>query len=553
MEALEFFNFMRLVLGKEPENSNPLAHYFMIDMVFGNITRDDLPYKSEEIKKRLTFKKSFFAVLAHREFSKSTILGTFVPLYMAYKGSFPKRGKIHYGVYIADSMENNVKTTMNTISAVAQESRFLKDYFESWKFTDTQVQFARRGTGPKTSRIFTMRGFGAQTGVRGQRQALTRPQFAIIDDTVKSASDADSSVILKRINQTIHDDVRPGLSTSGNFTIAIGTPYNKHDPIYSIIESGVATPIVFPVAEHFDGNTVAKTFKGSWLDRHSFKSVRLKYEEAMAMGSSTGFTREMMLQIVDPSTQLVDVNRLKETAVSAKDLYNIGQQLNWYITTDLTATGNKSSNLAGVMLWALDKDNILYIVDLKLKIMSVEDQYDTIFEYVERVKEWTEFVTVGVEVDGQQSLHIKALEKEMFSREIWFSFAKYINVNAQTRKGISAAFTGKSKLQRLKVGVPKLDAGMIRIAQEVIRSDSGKELLDNELALVTHDAILSRYDDGIDTLSQIFFMKTFPPNSDAYEEEVRQQRIERTKYTGLYGEDDTEEIPDEISIQRYLP
>ena len=32
--AFEFFNFIRLVLGEEPENTNPPAHYFLIDAIF---------------------------------------------------------------------------------------------------------------------------------------------------------------------------------------------------------------------------------------------------------------------------------------------------------------------------------------------------------------------------------------------------------------------------------------------------------------------------------------------------------------------------------------
>ena len=39
VEAFDFINFIRLVLGEEPENSNSLAHYFLIDVIFKNVVR----------------------------------------------------------------------------------------------------------------------------------------------------------------------------------------------------------------------------------------------------------------------------------------------------------------------------------------------------------------------------------------------------------------------------------------------------------------------------------------------------------------------------------
>ena len=81
--SIEFFNFIRLTLGEEPENANSLAHYFLVDVIF----------MQDSVKEYLTVRgidydslKGRTTVLCCREFAKSTIIGSFVPLYMAWKG-----------------------------------------------------------------------------------------------------------------------------------------------------------------------------------------------------------------------------------------------------------------------------------------------------------------------------------------------------------------------------------------------------------------------------------------------------------------------------------
>lgn len=64
-DAFKFMNFMRLVLGEEPENQNSLAHYFLIDSVFQHV--DPLAYYGYQSD---VCRKNYIAVMCHREFSK---------------------------------------------------------------------------------------------------------------------------------------------------------------------------------------------------------------------------------------------------------------------------------------------------------------------------------------------------------------------------------------------------------------------------------------------------------------------------------------------------
>jgi len=265
--AFEFFNFIRLVLGEEPENANPLAHYFLIDTIF---QQPNVEYYYKQRGVDYTRLKGKTAVMCTREFAKSVLIGTYLPLFMAWKGEIPGYGKVNYGLYVGDSMRNNVKTTLNTIERVFLESEWLISQFESYRFTDEVIELVRHprtnkeiaeynraiASGKKkeqvagrSKRMFSMKGVGALTGTRGTRSGLQRPQFAIFDDLVPSETDANSEATISNIESTIDSDVLQALHGGGSFAIIIGTPYNKKDPVYSRVESGAWVPVVFPICK----------------------------------------------------------------------------------------------------------------------------------------------------------------------------------------------------------------------------------------------------------------------------------------------------------------
>ena len=183
--AIEFILFIRLVLGEEPENSNPKAHYFFIDCVFQQPN-----VKPFFMVRGIDYDtlKDRIIILASREFSKSTLVA-YMFLYMAAKGQVPGFGKVNYGIYIADSMRNNVETTMTTIRKVYLESGYLRTLFEDTRLIQTEVNFIRKPTSKKDieayhnhvivnggkpeevpgrmKRTFSLVGIGASTGGRG--------------------------------------------------------------------------------------------------------------------------------------------------------------------------------------------------------------------------------------------------------------------------------------------------------------------------------------------------------------------------------------------------
>ena len=527
--AIEFFNFVRLTLGEEPENENSLAHYFLVDVIFMQDTvRDYLVVRGIDYDKI----KGRTAVLCCREFAKSTIIGSFVPLYMAWKGELPGFGKVNYGLYVGDSMRNNVKTTMNTIEQVYLESEWLQTQFESARFTDELVELVRlprtageialyestiaAGKKPtqvpgRSKRKFAMRGVGAQTGTRGTRSGLQRPQFAIIDDVVPSEAEANSDTILEGIESTIESDVLNALHGAGSFAILIGTPYNKKDPVYSRVESKTWVPVVFPICESIHEDMLPNEFRGVWENRHSYSKVMKRYLDAVNSNKTRSFMQELMLRITSEKDKVIPNDYIE--MFNRDDILKNGAAYNWYITTDFTTTGGSGNDFSGMAVWAVSSNNDYFLVDLVLKKMDLALQYNELFRLVNRYKRYNGLVEVGIEIDGQQKIHLFAIKELMNKKNEYFTIGKQ---KGGVREGILSKQSKGGKEGRFSVMVPLFQAGKIRFARELNDTSSMRELR-NEIDYVTYDEhgrvqFGSVHDDGLDLISQLAMMNIYAPS-----------------------------------------
>ena len=530
--SIEFFNFIRLTLGEEPENANSLAHYFLVDVIFMQdsvkeyLTARGIDYDS--LKGRTT-------VLCCREFAKSTIIGSFVPLYMAWKGELPGFGAVNYGIYVGDSMRNNVKTTMNTIEQVYYESEWLQTQFESARFTDELVELIRNPRTPteihlyettiaigkkphqvpgRSKRKFAMRGVGAQTGTRGTRSGLHRPQFAIIDDVIPSEADANSETVLTNIDKTIESDVLNALHGAGSFAILIGTPYNKKDPVYQRIESGAWVPVVFPICERVHEDLVLKEFRGAWEDRHSYEKVMKRYMDASRSNKLRSFMQELMLRISSEKDRVIPNNYIE--SFTRENILKNGAGYNWYITTDFTTTGGTGNDFSGMAVWAVSSNGDHFLVDLVLKKMELAMQYNELFRLVNKYKRYTGTIEVGIEIDGQQKIHLFAIKELMTKKNEYFTIAKQ---KGGLREGILSKSGKGGKEGRFSVMVPLFQAGKIWFARELEDTPAMRELR-LELEYVTYDEhgrvqFGSVHDDGLDLISQLSMMNIYTPSEDS--------------------------------------
>ena len=143
-------NFIRMSMGREPENLNSKAHYFFIDAMIGSDAIE--PYYRVRNIPFYTMNDSAL-ILSSREFSKS-VLATFFILYMAYTGKKPGFGKVNLLLYISDKMDGNVQATMRTIKGLVKKSEFLSGAFEDTHFTDSRVRLIRHPSTTKEIRAY---------------------------------------------------------------------------------------------------------------------------------------------------------------------------------------------------------------------------------------------------------------------------------------------------------------------------------------------------------------------------------------------------------------
>ena len=536
--AIEFIIFIRLVLGEEPENTSPKAHYFFIDCVFQQpnvkpfFMIRNIDY--DELKDRVV-------ILASREFSKSTLVAYLI-LYMAAKGKVPGFGKVNYGLYVADSMRNNVETTMTTIKKVYQESKYLKSLFEDTRLIQTEVSFVRKPTTRKEidayqqainveklkpdevpgrmKRTFTLVGIGANTGGRGSRDGLARPDFTIFDDMLPSEAEANSDVILAKVESTIESDILPGMNNNGNFSIMIGTPYSKKDPVYRRIEQGTWLPVVFPRGNMLPEDE--KTFISVWEDRHSYKNCRKDYVRAMkAKEAGDGskmrsLLQEHYLRISSDEDRMITDSMIQW--FNRVDIEKRLSQYNVYMTTDFTTTGTSGSDMSGIALWALGSNNDIFLLDLCLRKQELEEQYEEVFRMNKYwSKNSTRSITIGIEVDGQQKGHIYSIKERMIRKNEWMSIGKQKGAKPGS-EGILSRLEKGNKHWRFRMMLPLFQNKKIWFPRELEDTPDMRELLD-EIKYATYSGFGTRHDDGVDLISQLGMMDMQFPMSSMYDNE----------------------------------
>ena len=72
-QAFEFFNLIRIFMGEDFEIPNPIFHYFIVDMLYGNVKASDFPY-SDEIKQTLSVHSDKIGIISSRGSAKALTL-----------------------------------------------------------------------------------------------------------------------------------------------------------------------------------------------------------------------------------------------------------------------------------------------------------------------------------------------------------------------------------------------------------------------------------------------------------------------------------------------
>jgi phage terminase large subunit-like protein len=181
-----------------------------------------------------------------------------------------------------------------------------------------------------------------------------------------------------------------------------------------------------------------------------------------------------------------------------------------YITTDLTTTSASSSDFCGIGVWAVSSNWDYYLLDLVLRKMDIDDQHNALFRLVMSWSKGGRVVETGIEVDGQQLLHLHALKQKMMVTNRYFTFARQKGATG-SKEGIRSRNAG-SKHERFRYMVPQFQNGKIYFPNELKDTPDMKEAL-KQLRGATHTGF-SDHDDFCDVISQLGLIDIIPGSGE---------------------------------------
>ena len=507
-DALEFFVLMRMVMGEDFEFTTPLFHYWLVDLMFGNIKRENYPY-SEEVRDTITINPKRICIVASRGIAKSTVVTAFYPIYCAIKGKTPDGMKSEFHLLVAASQQGGGRVMAKAVQSMCEDSVFCNNYFEDMRFTETESEFIRKGDTKVKNRVFLCRYIGIGGGIRGIRSNIgaERPDHIIFDDVILNSDTAYSDTIMSSLRTTIKADAVNALKGGGRGKIfSVATPFHLLDPVIEMLTGGAYTPVAIPICEKIYEGMPRHEFKGAWESMHPYDSVIEQYESAIASNATREFNQERMLRISSDEDRMIQDSMIEW--FSRKDMLNDLSAYNIYITTDFTTTSEAKSDFSAMAAWAVNSNKDFFLVDLCVKRHGIGEQYEELFRMVNFWASQGKSVEVGVEVDGQQKAHIFALKEMMVKRGEWFSFARQKGA-PYGKEGILSRASGGNKHSRFRMMLPHFQNHKIHFPLELKDSPDMKEAL-TQLKYTTWEAF-GGHDDFCDVVSQLGMMELLYP------------------------------------------
>lgn len=495
IETLMFVEFMKKINegGKGEENTTPLIHLKMLDLLFDPNTRNK-------------------AIMCFRGASKTTLMEYMILYGMCFNRVFGLKD-VTTGMYVANSLKDGAKQFRHSIEQRIRESAFLQEMIPmnkikistndergtqkifknneeldngleaGIKFTDVSLDIINKNGKP-----FYVKLFGITTGIRGFKAYGERPFFCVLDDVLKD-SEARSEATITTIEESIYRAIPYALHPTKRMMIWCGTPFNSKDPLYKAIESNAWKSVLFPIAEKFPCEE--KDFKGAWEDRFPYEAVKQQWDLALSNGQEQGFRQEMMLQIIPSEGLLVPPSKIIE--LSSETFNKVDQSMyNYYITTDFAYTDKEHSDYSVISIWAVNNHKDYILCDGFCGKALIDRLIDMLFQYVSKYKP----LQVGFEITGQQIGFVNLIMNEMVKRNIFFN--------------IKEIRPSKDKFSRFNLASPLFHQQKIKILSSMMSSSWGTEFKD-EINKATIEGFKSKHDDVLDTISQLLDLEVFAP------------------------------------------
>lgn len=476
-ESIEFLQWIKLYF-TETNQSSP-SHFQLLDHIFGKGKRK--------------------AIECHRGLGKSTIAVEYVILYLAQNGKLPNGFKCDFLLFLGDSEDNGVKTTMEQIAGKYHGSDRYKQTVTLHKETKKELEFRVLNPDGTVKHRLVVLGYGAKQNPRGVKRYGKRPQGLIADD-ITNEDDAKSHTERENIKSKFYGAFLPALDPTGYFAWMIGTPQHEDDILNVAIKSDSWDALVLPIAETFP--VEKKDFVGSWENRFPYDYVYDMYKQFKDDGRVNMFFQEYMLQIINEDDQLFKKKYFKYFNYS--DVVRNLDSYNTFTAVDLAVSTKNTADYTVVTTIAVDHNNNWFILDMNyFRTSSTSEKMDAVFDAVRKYKP----DCVVLETVAYQASFKHDLEVEMVRRNSTFR----IETSKKQNKEI--------KIQGLE---PRYKAGTVWHQLDAHWLTE----LEHELTLFTMAGAKSKHDDLIDTLAMINeyayppsnYTNSFYAQDDYYEE-----------------------------------
>ena len=477
-ETINFFIWMNTYF--DEENRSAESHFQLIDHLF---TR--YQFKGFECSRGL---------------AKSTLIGIYSLLYIAFLGRKPNFGVVDYVLYIMDTV-GQVAANFEQLIMILDENEELKKHLT--------IKKSRLGDDPTLyiynkdlKRTIYFKGRGSGQKMRGTRINGKRPNIILLDD-IENDENVESKDTREKLSNWFFNAVVPSVNPNRFEIDFIGTPIHQDALLLNLLNGRGDDDffkqyefafIQLPAAENLNlaiikGESKEKIIS-AWTDRFTVKYLRMMYGMYASQNRLTSFWQEYMLQIAPKEDLLYDISKIKR--YNMEDMKNNLSSLTYYISIDLAISKASTADYTSLVVIGVNDNNDWFLIDgFFQRGIQPDETIEKIFEYVAMYRPYS----VILEKVSFQTAMKTFIEKEMLRRNRYFSIDM---VNRPTKKG--------SKLQVFKALQPIVNMGKLWVPENYM-SNFVAELFD-EMQLITNDKILAKHDDLIDSIAQLTLVNT---------------------------------------------
>jgi len=480
-ETIKFFVWLNTYF--DEENKSAESHFQLIDHLF----------------KRGQFK----GFECSRGLAKSTLIGIYHLIYIAFLGRKPNFGQVDYVLYIMDTV-TQVAANFEQMIMILEDNPELKKHLE--------IKKSRLGDDPTLyvynkdlNRTIYFKGRGAGQKMRGTRIGGKRPNIILLDD-IENDENVESKENREKLANWFFNAVIPAVNPN-NFEIDfIGTPIHQDALLLNLLEGAGDDEffkqyefkfIQLPAAEHLTEAMIKgesdEEIISAWSDRFTLKYLRTMYGLYASQGKTTAFWQEFMLQIAPKENLLYDISKIRKYKTA--DIGKNRSSMTFYITVDLAISQKDTADYTVITVIGINDNNDWMLIDGFFGRIKPDETIEKIFEYVVMYRPYE----VVIEKVAFQTAMKTFLEREMLLRNIYFS----INM-------VSRPQHKNSKLTVLKGLQPIVNMGKFYVPEDYMENYVAE--LFNEMSMITNEKILAKHDDLIDSISQLTLIRVLVQN-----------------------------------------